>query len=107
VSVEDSVGLLTISALYLPPIYTRKQDQLEGFYNTLGRRFIAGRDYNAKHADCLSRLINPREREVLKTTERNNWKHLSTAEPTYWSSDRNKLPDLVDFCVRKKVKLSP
>jgi hypothetical protein len=101
VSVEDSVGLLTISAVYLPPKYTVKQEQLEDFYNTLGHRFIAGGDCNAKHTDWGSRLITPREREVLKTMERNNLKHLSTGEPTYWPSDRNKLPDLVDFCVTK------
>jgi hypothetical protein len=35
--------------------------------------------------------------------ERNNLKHLSTGEPTYWPSDRNKLPDLVDFCVTKGI----
>jgi hypothetical protein len=30
-------------------------------------------------------------------------KHLSTGEPTYWPSDRNKLPDLVEFCVPKGI----
>jgi hypothetical protein len=35
--------------------------------------------------------------------ERNNLKHLSTGKPTYWPSDRNKLPDLVDFCVTKGI----
>jgi hypothetical protein len=83
VSVEDSVGLLTISAVYLPPKHTVKQEQLEDFYNTLGRRFIAGGDYNAKHTDWGSRLVIPRGREVLKTMERNNLKHLSTEKPTY------------------------
>jgi hypothetical protein len=36
VSVEDSVGLLTIFAVYLPTKHTVKQKQLEDFYNTLG-----------------------------------------------------------------------
>jgi hypothetical protein len=45
VSVEDSVSLLTISAVYLPPKHIVKQEQLEDFYNTLGHRFIAGGDY--------------------------------------------------------------
>jgi hypothetical protein len=103
VSVEDSVGLLTISAVYLSPKHTAKQEQLEDFYNTLGRWFIAGGDYNVKHTDWESRLITPRGHEVLKTMERNNLKHLSTGEPTYWPSDRNKLPDLVDFCVTKGI----
>jgi hypothetical protein len=35
--------------------------------------------------------------------EKNNLRHLSTGEPTYWPSDRNKLPDLVDFCVTKGI----
>jgi hypothetical protein len=97
----EEINLLTISSVYLPPKYTAKQEQLEDFYNTLGRRFIAGGGYNAKHTDWGSRLITPRGREVLKTLERNNLEDLSTGEPTYWSYDRNKLPDLVDFCVTK------
>jgi hypothetical protein len=43
--------------VYLPPKHTVKQEQLEDFYNTLGRQFIAGGDYNAKHTDWGSRLI--------------------------------------------------
>jgi hypothetical protein len=103
VSVEDSVGLLTISAVYLPPKHRVKQEQIEDFYKALGRWFIAGGDYNAKHTGWGSRLITPRGHEVLKTMERNNLQHLSTGEPTYWPSDRNKLPHLVDFHVTKGV----
>jgi hypothetical protein len=102
-SVEDSVGLLTISAVYLPPKHTVKQEQLEDYHNTIGCRFIAGGDYNAKHTDWGSRLITSRGHEIFNTMERNNLKHLSTVEPTYWPSDRNKLPDLVDFCVTKGI----
>jgi hypothetical protein len=78
-------------------------EQLEDYYNTLGHRFIAGGDYNAKHTDWGSRLITPIGCEVFNTMKRNNLKHLSTGEPTYWLSDRNKLPDLVDFCVMKSI----
>jgi hypothetical protein len=35
--------------------------------------------------------------------ERNNLKHISTGEHTYWQSDTNKLPYLVDFCVTKSI----
>jgi exonuclease III len=82
VSVEDSDRPLTISAVYLPPKHAIKQEQLE-FYNSIGHRFIAGGDYNAKHTDWGSRLISPREREILKTMEKDNLKHLSSGEPTY------------------------
>jgi hypothetical protein len=101
--VEDSVGLLALSAVYLKPKYRIKQEQLEDSDNTLGRRFIAGGDYNAKHTDWGFRLITHRRREVLKTIERNNLKHPSTGEPTYGTPDRNKLPDLVDFYVTKSI----
>jgi hypothetical protein len=67
VSVEDSTGHLTISAAYLPPKHMVCTAQLEDFFITLGPRFIAGGDYNAKHTDWGSRLITPRGRVVLKT----------------------------------------
>jgi hypothetical protein len=98
---EDSVGLLTILAVCLPPKYTVKQEQLEDFYNNLGRQFIAGGDYDSKHSDWGSGLITPRGHEVLKTMERNNLKHLSTGEPTYWPSHWNELPDLVDYVLQR------
>jgi hypothetical protein len=99
--VEDSVSLLTISAVYLPPRNRVKQEQFEDCYNNLGQRIIAVEDYNAKHADWGYRLISFKGRELLKTMESNNLKHISTGEPTYWPSDRNTLPDLVDCCVTK------
>jgi hypothetical protein len=33
----------------------------------------------------------------------NNLKHLPTGQPTYWPSEPNKIPDLVDFCVTKVI----
>jgi hypothetical protein len=64
VSVEDSVGSLIISAVYLPPKHIVKQEQLETFCTSLGQRFIAGGDYNAKHTAWGSRLITLRGREI-------------------------------------------
>jgi hypothetical protein len=84
---EDSIGPLTVSAVYLPPRHKVKQVQLAAFYNTLRCRFIAGGDYNAEHTNWGSRLITPRGREFLKMMELLNLHHLSTGEPTYWPSD--------------------
>jgi hypothetical protein len=100
VSVEDSTGPLTVSAVYLPPKPTVKHHQLAAFCNTLGRRFLAGGDYNANWG---SRLITPRGHEVLKTMEQLHLHQFSTGEPTYWPSDRNELPDLLDFRVIKGI----
>jgi hypothetical protein len=60
VTTEDTAGLLTISAVYLPPKHTVKQEQLEDYYNTLGHRFIADGDHNAKHTNWGSRLTSLR-----------------------------------------------
>jgi hypothetical protein len=103
VSVVDSIGPLTIMAVYFPPNPIVTQEQLHTYYNSLGKRFIAGGDYNAKHTAWGSKLIKPRERVIFKTMERLHLRHLSTGEPTYWPSDINKLPDLVDFCVTKGI----
>jgi hypothetical protein len=103
VSVEDLVDSLIISAVYLPPKHIVKQEQLEAFYNILGQRFIDGGDYNAKHTAWESRLTTPRGQEIYKTMEQLHLRHLSTGEPTYWRPDRNKLPDLLNFCVTKGI----
>jgi hypothetical protein len=100
---KTQLDTLTITAVYLPPKHTVCRGQLADFYNTLGPRFIAGGDYNAKHTDWGSRLITPRGREVLRTLESNNLSHLSTGHPTYWPSDVHKIPDLIDFCVTKGI----
>ncbi|PNF35988.1 hypothetical protein B7P43_G02290 [Cryptotermes secundus] len=39
----------------------------------------------------------------MKVIETNNLNHLSTGQPTYWPSDADKIPDLVDFCVTKSI----
>jgi hypothetical protein len=98
--VEDSVGLLTISADYLPP----RQKHITDFCNSLGRLFIAGGNYNAKLTVWGSGLITPEECELLKTKESNNLTQISTGEPTYWLSDRNKLQDLVDLFVTEGIR---
>jgi hypothetical protein len=103
VLIVGSTGPLTISAVYFRPRYAVEQEQFEEFFNAPGQRFIAGA-YNAKHIDWGSRLVKPKGRELFKTVESNNLKHLSTGEPTYWPNDMNKLPDLVNFCVTKVAK---
>jgi hypothetical protein len=61
------------------------------------------RRLQAKHTDWGSTFITPRGHEVLKAMKRNNLKHLSAGEPTYWPPDRNKPPDLVDFYVTNGI----
>ena len=101
VTIQDSVGKLTIAALYCPPRYSIKEDQFSQFYKTLGIRFIAAGDYNAKHTLWGSRIISPKGRELFKVMLKMNLSHISTGTPTYWPTDKNKIPDVIDFCITK------
>ena len=48
ISLEDSIGEITISAIYCPPKHNNKYDDFDRFFKTLGHRFIAGGDFNAQ-----------------------------------------------------------
>lgn len=103
VVVEEWNGPITISAIYCPPRYIIKKEQFQQFFKTLGQRFIAGGDYNAKHQQWGSRLSTTKGRELLKAMQDNNLSHLSSGQPTYWPTDTSKVPDLIDFCVIKGI----
>ena len=102
IATEDNTGETIVSAIYCPPKHHNKYDDYDRFFKTLGNRFIAGGDYNAKNNFWGSRLTTTKGRELHKVTK-DNLKHFSTRQPTYWPSDPNKTPDLVDFCVTKGI----
>ena len=41
--------------------------------------------------------------DVLKSINTNNLNYLTTYEPTYWPTDTNKIPDLLDFFITKNI----
>ena len=83
-----------------------KAEQFLSFYATPGQRFLAGGDYNAKHCHWGSELITPKGRELSKAMQKDNLSHVSTEEPTYWPSDRRKVPDLIDFGDVKRIAIN-
>lgn len=103
IEVEDWDGPITICSIYSPPRHSITDQAYQTFFNTLGNRFVAGGDFNAKHTNWGSRLINQKGRALFKTMCAKNYQHISTGEPTYWPTDREKIPDLLDFCVIKNI----
>ena len=99
--VKDNLGPITVTAIYCPPKHSIKRHQYEHFFNSLGPRFIVGGDFNAKHPLWGSRTTNPKGRQLFQCLQCNNLKHISTGQPTYWPSDINKYPDVIDFFVTK------
>lgn len=43
--------------------------------------------------------MNPKGRDLRKTTTANGYRHISTGKPTYWSTDPTEMPNLLDFFV--------
>ena len=103
VTVEEGNGFFTVSAIYCPPKHTISKEKFTTFFKSLGHRFIAGGDYNAKHPWWGSRSSNPnpKGKQLYASMQAENLIAISTGEPTYWPTDRNKLPDLIDFAVVK------
>jgi hypothetical protein len=94
---------ITVAAVYFPPKHNLKKEQFQTFFQKLRPRFIAGGDYNSKHIEWGSRLTTTKGRELLKAIQEQNYLYLSTGSPTYWPTDGNKTPDLLDFSVTKGI----
>lgn len=90
---------LIVGSVYFPPRYNLKQDDFQRFFSRLGSRFLIGGDYNSKHPWWGSRITNPKGKELYKCIQNSNYSVLSTGNPTYWPSDPQKIPDLLDFVV--------
>jgi hypothetical protein len=103
VSVEDSVGSLIISAVYLPPKHIVKQEKLETFYNILGQRFIAGSDYNSKHTAWGSLSLCPEDEKSTKQWNTYTYDISLRANPPTGPMTEKKLSELLDFCVTKGI----
>lgn len=100
---EEWSGNCILSAIYCPPKHNIKQIQFTNFFKSLGNKFLAGGDFNAKHTYWGSRLTTTKGRELLNSMSENALNHASTGHPTYWPTDRQKLPDLIDFYITKNI----
>jgi hypothetical protein len=103
ITVETPTQKLTVSAIYCPPRYSISANEYRTLFDKLNRRFIIGGDFNAKHTHWGSRLITPKGRELYKAAVDFGCEFISTGKPTYWPTDLNKTPDLIDFFVIKNI----
>ncbi|CAB0036920.1 unnamed protein product [Trichogramma brassicae] len=98
---EDAHGRIAFSAVYSPPKHSISEEMYCAYFDRLGDRFVTGGDFNAKHPWWGSRLQvpNPKGRTLYSVITGRKYFTVSTGEPTYWPTDRNKTPDLIDFAV--------
>ena len=103
VGVKSMKQKFTLGAIYCPPRHKLKSKDYESFLEHLGERFILGGDFNAKHKDWGSRLNTTKGSELRKAIYRTGCNFHSSGKPTYWPTDHNKLPDLLDFFISRKI----
>lgn len=94
---------INIGVMYCSPTCSIKKDTFKSLLLELGDRFILGGDFNAKHLDWGSRVTLTRGRELRQALRELGCNFHSSGNPTYWPTDRNKIPDLVDFFITKRV----
>lgn len=92
---------ISLAAVYCPPRFTVSSHQFENFFQSLGPRFLAGGDYNAKHPLWGSRLYNPKGRNLHEVVQNHRFQVHSPGTPTHWPSDPTRLPDIIDIFVSR------
>ena len=95
---------VVIASIYCPPRHNISKEQFVDFFSTLGTKFIVAGDYNAKHTFWGSRLTTPKGRQLLNAISSARLDVISGGQPTYWPTDLNKTPDLIDFAIFKNIK---
>jgi hypothetical protein len=94
---------ITVAAAYCPPRNNLKMEDYQTFLTSLGDRFIVGGDFNAKNTHWGSRLTTTKGKELMKAIKKLGGECHSTGKPTYWPTDLNKIPDLLDFFISRKI----
>ncbi|CAG9122974.1 unnamed protein product [Plutella xylostella] len=106
--IHDKQSPITITSIYCSPKQNRNlettEEDFNSFFESLGHRFIVGGDWNAKNLQWGSRLTTTRGRNLKKSMDYHKLNALTTCEPTYWPTDPQKLPDLLDFFIYKGVQ---
>jgi exonuclease III len=103
VKIQLSHRPVMIAAIYSPPRHSISSKDYEEYLSSLGPQFTVAGDWNAKHTTWGSRLTATKGTNLLCTMTQLNINFLSTGEPTYWPTDRNRTPDLLDFALMKGI----
>lgn len=103
VSVKTKFCHLSIAAVYCPPRHMIRKERFLNLFEVLGQRFILGGDFNAKHTSWGSRLTTTKGRHLLNAVKDSHCAVMSTGKPTYWPTDHQKIPDLIDFFICKNI----
>lgn len=74
-----------------------KHNYFSEFLKTLGNKFIAGGDWNAKHVRWGSRTTVTRGRVLNSAVRGVNGAYVSFGSPTHWLTDLTRQPSIDDY----------
>jgi hypothetical protein len=60
-------------------------------------------DYSSKHNVWGSPITSIKGRELFNLLQEKKYSFLSTGNPTYWSTDPTKQPDLYNFFLTNRI----
>lgn len=103
ISIKSTKQNFIVGALYSPPKHNFKKLDYINLFQHLGERFIVGGDFNAKHTDWGSRLTTAKGKALREAIKDKGCHFYSTGKPTYWPTDQDKIPDLLDFFISRKM----
>ena len=92
---------MSVSAVHSPPRYNINNEAYIEILADLEKTFIAGGDFNAKHISWGSIYSSTKGRELLRAGESLHCSFLSSGSHSYWPTDINRYPDVIDFFVTK------
>ena len=87
----------------LPPRHAISTDEYTTLFRSLGSRFLIGGAWKAKHTAWGARLVTAKGRNFFQAISSYNCHYFSTGGPTYWPTDLNNLPDLLDSLVARGI----
>lgn len=106
VNIQCKRHKLSVSETYSPPRHNIKEVEYIEFLRTLGNSFIAGGDFNAQHTHWCSKYTSAKGKELLHAGKSLGCMFLSSGSPSYWPTDVNRHPDIIDSFIIKGLSIN-
>ena len=104
--IKTATSLNTVAAIYSLLRHNVKREDYLNLPQSFSAKFILGGDFNCQNTHWGSRLTTTKGSEPYHAIKRHNCEVHTTGKPTYWPTDRNKKPDLINFFVSRNLSSS-
>jgi exonuclease III len=106
VKIKTTSGILTVAAIYFPPRHNLKRGDYLNLLQSFTGTFIIGGDFNSRNTYWGSQLTNTKGSELYQAITEYRCEIHTTGKTKYWSTDTNKVTDLIAFFVSKNLSSS-